>query len=267
METINKGANGISFGSVIFDLDGVVTKTAVVHADSWKEMFDEYLQLREKKYGEEFKEFTYEGDYLTYVDGKPRYEGVQSFLESRGICIEFGDKNDSSDEETVCGLGNRKNIKFREVLEKKGVEAYQSTVDLIKSLKVKGVRIGVASSSKNCQYVLSSAGLEDFFETRVDGVVSAELGLNGKPEGDIFVRATENLGVKPADSIVVEDAVAGVRAGVNGKFGLVIGVARENNEEELKNNGADFIINDFAGITVEMLEKQFTEKNNRAMER
>ena len=140
--------------AVIFDLDGVITKTALVHSAAWKAMFDEYLKLREQRDQEPFQEFSYEKDYLQYVDGKPRYKGVQSFLESRGIQIPFGDPDDSPDKETVCGLGNRKNIKFRDVLEADGVEVYSGTLALIKDLKVHDIRIGVASSSKNCQFVL-----------------------------------------------------------------------------------------------------------------
>ena len=252
----------LSFDAVIFDVDGVITKTALVHAASWKAMFDEYLHLREDRNGEPFREFTYENDYLTYVDGKPRYKGVQSFLESREINIEFGDAGDQPDVETVCGLGNKKNVTFTKVLKEKGVEIYQSTVDLIHDLKANGIRIGVASSSKNCQYILQTAKLEDLFETRIDGVVSEELGLNGKPEGDIFVKAVENIEAQPARSIVVEDAVSGVKAGVNGGFGLVIGVARENNEKDLKSNGADIVVTDFKGVTTEVVEKWFHQKNN-----
>jgi len=252
-----------SFDAVIFDVDGVITKTAVVHAASWKAMFDEYLRLREKRDDEPFHDFTYENDYLTYVDGKPRYKGVQSFLESRGINIEFGDVKDQPDAETVCGLGNRKNVKFTKVLKEKGVEVYQPTVDLIHDLKDKGIRIGAASSSKNCQYILQMAKLEDLFETRVDGVVSAKLGLKGKPEGDIFVKAAENIEAKPARSIVIEDAVSGVQAGVNGGFGLVIGVARENNEEDLKTNGADIVVTDFKGVTTNTIEQWFNQKQSR----
>jgi len=251
------------FEAVVFDLDGVVTKTAVVHAAAWKEMFDEYLRLREERDQEPFKEFTYEGDYLTYVDGKPRYQGVDSFLKSRGITIPFGDKDDVTDKETVCALGNRKNIKFREVLDKDGVEIYPSTVDLIKELKNTSIHVGVASSSKNCQFILQSAGIESLFETRVDGVVSAELGLKGKPEGDIFVKAAQNMGANPKNSIVVEDAISGVQAGANGEFGLVIGVARENNEKELIDNGADIVINDFEGIDIKRIQEWFKQKNNR----
>ncbi|MCK5259487.1 MAG: beta-phosphoglucomutase family hydrolase [Candidatus Omnitrophica bacterium] len=252
-----------SFDAVIFDLDGVITKTAVVHAAAWKAMFDEFLSLRAKETGEPFKEFTYEEDYLTYVDGKPRYKGVQSFLESRGIDLEYGDRSDSTDKETICSLGNRKNAKFVEVLKTEGAEVYQTTVDLIRDLISKGIRIGVASSSANCRYILQSTGLEDLFETRVDGVVSRELGLKGKPQGDIFVTAAKNVGATPDRAIVVEDAVSGVQAGVHGGFGLVIGVARENNQEDLKSNGADVVIDDFAGITTDTIEQWFIQKNNR----
>ncbi len=252
--------NLLFFDAVIFDLDGVVTKTALVHASSWKEMFDEYLRLREKRDKEPFREFTHEKDYLPYVDGKPRYKGVQSFLESRGISIPFGDSNDPPGTETVCGLGNSKNTAFRKILEKQGVEVYPPAVALIKELRKKGIRIGVASSSKNCQFILQSAGIEDLFETRVDGVVSAQTGLKGKPEADIFVVAAKNVGAVPGRAIVVEDAVSGVQAGRNGQFALVLGVARENNEEELRQNGADIVVTDFEGVDTQMLQKWLKEK-------
>jgi len=252
------------FDTAIFDLDGVITKTALVHAMAWKDMFDNYLRLREKRDALPFKEFTYENDYLPYVDGKPRYKGVQSFLESRGIDIPFGDKDDNPGTETACGLGNQKNTSFRKVLNEKGVDVYQPAIDLVKSLRDNHIRVGIASSSKNCQYVLQSAGVEELFETRVDGVVSAELGLNGKPEGDIFVKATENLGSTPDKAIVVEDAVAGVKAGQNGHFGLVLGVAREDNEAELKENGADVVVTSFEGVTPKKLNEWFKEQIDKA---
>ena len=211
-----------NFEAVIFDLDGVITKTANVHSRAWKKMFDEYLLDRAKKEGETFVEFTSE-DYLKYVDGKPRYDGVKSFLETRGIELPFGTPDDLPKLETVCGLGNRKNVAFNDVLKAEGVEAYPSTVKLMEQLKTDGIRIGVASSSKNCEGVLNAAGLMHFVETRVDGVVSAEMGLNGKPAPDIFVTAAGNLGIKPNNAIVVEDATSGVRAGKNGNFGLVLG--------------------------------------------
>ena len=250
----------LSFDAVIFDLDGVVTKTALVHARAWKAVFDECLQERAKIGGEPFREFTHEKDYLPYVDGKPRYEGVQSFLESRGIDLPFGDPEDAPEKETACGIGNRKNIKFVEILQAEGVEEYDSTVNFIKELQKKGIRIGVASSSKNCKYVLKAAGIEELFETRVDGEVSARTGLKGKPEGDIFVTAARNIGATPARYVVVEDATSGVQAGRNGAFGLVIGIARENNTDELQENGADVVVPDMEYIDVEWIEKWFQKK-------
>ncbi len=254
--------NIYSYKAVVFDLDGVITKTALVHAASWKIMFDVFLKEYSQENNTSFKEFTHKEDYLPYVDGKPRYQGVESFLLSRDVHIPFGQSNDDPAEKTVCGLGNRKNIVFREVLEKDGIEAYLSTVELIKALKKNNVHIGVASSSKNCEYVLKKAQLEHFFETRVDGVVSVELGLQGKPNADIFVRAAADMGVEPKDAIVVEDAVSGVQAGANGKFGLVIGLARENNKEELEAAGADNVIEDFEGINLDKIEEWFQSKNS-----
>lgn len=245
------------FDAVIFDLDGVITKTALVHSAAWKKMFDEYLLFREKKYKEKFRPFTHENDYLTYVDGKPRYNGVQSFLESRGIDIPFGNPADDPDRETVCGLGNRKNRAFNEVLDAEGVEVYESTVALIKELRGKGIRVGVASSSKNCGAVLEKAGLSPLIETRVDGEVSAEMNLKGKPEPDIFTTAAANLGVTVDRSVVVEDAVSGVQAGRKGNFGLVIGIAREENEQSLKVNGADIVVKDLSECGYDTIMRWF----------
>jgi beta-phosphoglucomutase family hydrolase len=246
-----------NFDAVIFDLDGVITKTALVHAAAWKKMFDEYLRSREKRFDEPFREFTHAGDYLPYVDGKPRYKGVESFLESRGIDISFGDPSDDPDKETVCGLGNRKNIMFNKVLDEEGVEVYESSVEMLEGLKAAGVRIGVASSSKNCKPVLEKAGLLHFFETRVDGVVSAEIGLKGKPEPDIFTTACDNLGVAYHRSVVVEDAVSGVQAGRKGNFGLVLGVARENNIQELYMGGADVVVEDLGDMGLDGIHGWF----------
>lgn len=238
----------IIFEAVIFDMDGVITKTALTHAAAWKKMFDEYLKKREAEHGEKFVEFTHAGDYLPYVDGKPRYKGVADFLESRGIKIPYGDFTDSPGTETICGLGNRKNEAFNEVLELEGVEVYPSTVALLDELKKAGIKLGVASSSKNCKPVLERVNLLDVFDVRVDGVVSAELGLQGKPEPDIFTTACDVVGVKYANAIVVEDAVSGVQAGKKGNFGLTLGIARENNRKELEENGADFVVEDLEEI-------------------
>jgi beta-phosphoglucomutase family hydrolase len=252
------------FEAVIFDLDGVITKTALVHARAWKKMFDEYLKKREIRDGEPFIEFTHSGDYLPYVDGKPRYNGVASFLKSRGINIPLGSPLDLPGEETCCGLGNRKNEAFNEVLANEGVEVYDSTVNLIKELKLAGIKLGVASSSKNCKQVLETVNLLGFFDARVDGVVSAELGLNGKPEPDIFLKACEIIGANYKKSIIVEDAVSGVQAGARGNFGLTLGIARENNREELQENGANIVVEDLAEINgINGLNALFQEFNRK----
>jgi beta-phosphoglucomutase family hydrolase len=240
--------NSLEFDAVIFDLDGVITKTALVHSTAWKKMFDGYLKEREARHGEPFREFSQKDDYLPFVDGKPRYKGVESFLASRGITIPFGAPEDDPYTETVCGIGNRKNIAFNEALQSDGVEVYESTVELIHRLKEEGIKVGVASSSKNCRQVLETAGLLDLFETRVDGEVSAELGLKGKPEPDIFTVAADNLGVSYDRAVVVEDAVSGVQAGRKGNFGFVLGLAREENEKELYANGADVVVKDISEI-------------------
>jgi len=247
------------YEGIIFDLDGVITQTANLHSVAWKKMFDDYLHLREKRDNEVFVEFTHQNDYLPFVDGKPRYKGVRSFLESRNIELPYGETLDSIEKETICGLGNRKNKYINEILERDGVKVFDSTIKLILSLKSQNIKIGVASSSKNCLPVLKAANITHLFETRVDGVTSAELGLKGKPEPDIFTTACDNLHVSYDRAIIVEDAVSGVQAGFNGHFGLVIGVARENNERSLLANGADIVVSDLAEIDIDKLEKWFTE--------
>lgn len=254
--------------AVIFDLDGVITRTALVHSAAWKQMFDEYLREREARYGEPFGEFTHERDYLTYVDGKPRYQGVASFLESRGIELDWGDPSDGLDRETVCGIGNRKNRAFNQILERDGAEVFDSSVALIKELRAAGVRVGVASSSKNCRTVLRVTGLLPLVETVVDGLVSAERGLKGKPDPDIFTTAADELGVPYDAAVVVEDAVSGVRAGRAGNFGLVLGVAREGNEGALLAGGADLVVTDLGEIDLDGLRDWFEaglELDNRTL--
>lgn len=248
------------FDAVIFDLDGVITQTALVHSQAWKQMFDGYLREREAKYGEPFREFSHQNDYLPYVDGKPRYNGVQSFLESRKIHLPFGDPSDPAEKETICGIGNRKNIAFNDILKEQGVKVYPSTVELIHTLKDKGIHVGVASSSKNCEQVLEAAGLAGLVEVRIDGVVSAALGLNGKPAPDIFTTAADRLGADYDRTVVVEDAVSGVAAGKAGNFGLVLGIAREENTQELFIGGADLVVNDIDEIGFEGIEEWFLEK-------
>lgn len=245
------------FDAVIFDLDGVITKTALVHSSAWKKMFDDYLKQRAKKNNEPFHEFTHTNDYLPFVDGKPRYKGVDDFLKSRGISLPFGQPSDTIEQETVCGLGNRKDLAFNEILKRDGVEVYESTHSFLYALKEAGVKIGVASSSKNCKPVLEAANLLHLFETRVDGVISAELNLKGKPEPHIFTRAADNLGVTYDRTVIIEDAVSGVQAGQKGAFGLVIGVAREDNTQELRMNGADIVVSDLSEINIDSINAWF----------
>ena len=251
----------LNFDAVIFDMDGVITKTAVVHSLAWKKMFDAYLHFREKQYKEPFHEFTHANDYLPFVDGRPRYKGVEAFLISRGINIPFGTPEDETGKETVCGLGNRKNECLNAVLEEDGVEVYDSSIMLIRELLDRNIKVGVATSSKNCITILEKAGITNLFETRVDGIVSAELGLKGKPEPDIFTTAADNLGATYSRSVVIEDAVSGVQAGHKGNFGLTLGVARENNIYELKSNGADLVVEDLSEISIDDIDNWFAFKN------
>eukprot|EP01061_Rhynchopus_euleeides_P025481 TRINITY_DN4122_c0_g1_i1.p2 TRINITY_DN4122_c0_g1~~TRINITY_DN4122_c0_g1_i1.p2 ORF type:complete len:332 (+),score=128.51 TRINITY_DN4122_c0_g1_i1:56-997(+) len=246
----------LKFKAVIFDLDGCITKTAAVHSRAWKAMFDSFLKTEAP--GAPLPEFT-PSDYLKYVDGRPRYEGVQNFLKSRNIDLPMGDPSDEPGAKTLtcCSLGNRKNDFFMEVLNNEGVEVYPSSVRIIQSCRDLGIRLGVASSSKNAAKVLDTAGLSPLIEERVDGVVSADIGLKGKPAGDIFVTCCERLGCKPSEAIVVEDATSGVEAGRNGKFRLVIGLAREDNQEELKKFGAHVVVDDFHDATLTTINEWF----------
>jgi alpha,alpha-trehalase len=237
-----------AYDAVIFDLDGVVTKTAKVHAEAWKRLFDEYLERRALRDHSEFQPFDIDRDYRRYVDGKPRYDGVKSFLESRGIELPYGAPDDASDRETVCGLGNRKNQLFQETLRERGVEVYGSTIDLIRHLRSRRFKTAIVSSSKNCAAVLEAANIAHLFDVKVDGVDAQALGLEGKPAPDIFLEAARRLGIHPDQAIIVEDAIAGVQAGRQGNFGLVIGVDREGQRGELQNHGAHKLIRDLSEI-------------------
>ncbi|UCH91241.1 MAG: beta-phosphoglucomutase family hydrolase [Nitrospirota bacterium] len=232
------------FDAVLFDLDGVITATAKVHAKCWKKMFDEYLKKRSAEKGEPFHPFDIETDYRLYVDGKPRFNGVRDFLTSRKIHLPEGTHEDPSHVETVGGLGNRKNELINEVIESEGVEAYEGTITLARQLKDAGIKIAVVTSSQNCDVVLKAVNITDLFEAKVDGNVIHEQNLSGKPAPDSFLEGAKRLGVQPARAVVVEDAISGVQAGRNGKFGLVIGVDRKGYADELKKNGADVVVKD-----------------------
>lgn len=236
------------FAAFLFDLDGVLTDTASVHAECWKIMFDDYLKQRADASGEPFVEFHVEDDYHPYVDGKPRYDGVRSFLESRDIHLPEGAPSDPPEAETVCGLGNRKNDLVNEVLERDGVEPYPGTMRLLDELTAAGVHMAVVSSSKNAPTVLAAAGITHRFEAIVDGSVAAEDGLPGKPAPDTFLEAASRIGVDKSRAVVVEDAISGVESGRNGDFGLVIGVARQDNEAALEAAGADIVVRDLGEL-------------------
>jgi trehalose-phosphatase len=237
--------------AVLFDLDGVVTQTVTLHAAAWKELFDGYLRQRAALEHKAFQPFDPKTDYRQYVDGKPRYAGVESFLKSRGLELPYGNPSDSPAQETVCGLGNTKDGIFLKLLKTEGVEVFDSTVTLIRTLKARGIKTAIVSSSKNCAAVLDAAGIAELFAARVDGADVARLHLKGKPDPDIFLKAAERLGVAPARAVVVEDAIAGVQAGRNGKFGLVIGVARQGNHAVLRENGADVVVSDLREIDLD----------------
>lgn len=224
--------------TLLFDLDGVITKTAVVHAAAWKEMFDRFLLAHDQP------EFDARADYDRYVDGKPRYDGVRSFLESRGITLPDGEPGDGPDAETVCGLGNRKNELVAQIIARDGVEAYPGTVAYLDRVKAAGFRLAVVSSSANCRAVLQSCGLIDEFEEIMDGVVAAERKIKGKPAPDTFLAAAADLGAVPPECVVFEDALAGVAAGRSGGFGFVVGVDRVGQAAALKEHGADVVVND-----------------------
>jgi beta-phosphoglucomutase family hydrolase len=236
------------YDAVLFDLDGVITDTANLHAACWKQMFDEYLQNRASQRGEEFKPFDLATDYLRYVDGKQRFDGVRDFLTSRGIRLPEGNIDDPPSADTVGGLGNRKNNLVNSVIEEKGVDAYEGSVRLIRQVRQQGFKIAVVTSSQNCTAVLRAAKLEGFFDAQIDGKLIHAQHLAGKPAPDTFLRAAQLLGTEASRTVVIEDAISGVRAGCAGNFGLVIGVARKGNDQELKQNGAHVVVNDLAEL-------------------
>lgn len=239
----------VAVDGAIFDLDGVVTDTASVHESAWAAMFNDYLRERSSSTGAPFMPFT-DNDYTEYVDGKPRYDGVRSFLASRGIVLDWGSRDDPSEAETVCGLGNRKNDEVDRIFISAGVQVYETTVALITQLRRHGAKVAVASSSENCGPVLDRAGLSNLFDYRFDGVNLAQEDLPGKPDPAMFLAAASGIGVMPARAVVIEDAISGVRAGRRGGFGLVIGVARHDNANTLVGNGADVAVCDLAEVTV-----------------
>jgi beta-phosphoglucomutase family hydrolase len=232
----------------LFDLDGVLTKTAKVHDAAWKEMFDAFLRDWSQRTGQPFVPFDPVKDYDEYVDGKPREDGTRSFLASRGIELPEGSEDDPPDAETVHGLSNRKNQIVLERIRTDGVEAYEGSVRYVRAVRDAGLRRAVVSSSANAHDVLVAAGIEDLFEVRIDGIVAEQDHLRGKPAPDTFLAGARALGLEPAQGVVFEDALAGVAAGRAGKFGYVVGVDRVGQADALRENGADVVVTDLAEL-------------------
>jgi beta-phosphoglucomutase family hydrolase len=235
----------------LFDLDGVLTETAKVHAAAWKEMFDQFLRARSARTGEDFVPFDLTDDYGEYVDGKPRYDGVRSFLASRGIELPEGQPDDPASAETVRGLGNRKNEIVLRMIREQGVEAYEGSRRYLEAAREAGLRRAVVSSSTNCQDVLVAAGIEQFFEARIDGVVAEREHLKGKPAPDTFLAGARALDVTPDAAAVFEDALAGVEAGRAGGFACIVGVDRVGHAEALREHGASIVVRDLAELIEE----------------
>ena len=235
------------YDGLLFDLDGVLTATATLHEDAWKSMFDEFLRARSEEYGEPFVAFD-SGDYFRFVDGKPRFDGVDSFLESRGIELPEGEIDAEPSTDSVTGLGNRKQQIFLHLLDTHGVDLLPGAVALVSAAQARGMRTAVVSSSANAERVLAAAGLAGTFEPVVDGLVARRLGLAGKPAPDTFLEAARLLEVAPERAIVVEDALAGVAAGKAGGFGLVLGIGPPEAAENLRSHGADLVVADLGSL-------------------
>jgi beta-phosphoglucomutase family hydrolase len=232
----------------LFDLDGVLTKTAAVHNAAWRKTFDAFLQARADETGEPFRPFDPDADYNRYVDGRPRADGVRTFLASRGITLPEGEPDDPPGTGTVNGLGNQKNVLLLKTIREDGVEVFEGSVDYLRAAQAAGLRRAVVSASANARDVLRSTGLDQHIETLVDGIVARAEGLRGKPEPDTFIAGARLLGVAPSEAVVFEDAQAGVAAGRAGGFGYVVGVDRVGQAAELREQGADIVVLDLSEL-------------------
>ena len=237
------------FDAVLFDLDGVLTSTAAIHADAWKAMFDAFLSSR----GERL--FDIDTDYKRYVDGRPRYEGVRTFLESRGIELPLGESSEEPNDRTISGLGNKKDAMVKRAIAEGRVQPFPGSLRWIDQLRRAGFKLGVVSSSRNAGPVLKAAKMDHLFSVRVDGATLAEENIKGKPAPDSFLKAAERLGATPKRTVVVEDALSGVEAGRAGRFGLVIGVDREGHGDALRKHGADIVVTDLGELLSDKEQK------------
>ena len=237
-----------SIQACLFDLDGVLTKTASVHAAAWRDMFDDFLRRRAESEGSVYRAFDIHHDYDQYVDGKPRGDGVRDFLRSRGISLPEGTPGDAPDAGTICGLGNRKNKLLLQRIKADGVEVFDGSVRYLRAVQQAGLRRAVVSSSANTAQVLEVTGLARYFEVRVDGTTITERHLHGKPAPDTFLDAARQLGVQADHAAVFEDALSGVAAGHAGHFGFVVGVDRVGQASALTQHGADKVVRDLAEL-------------------
>jgi trehalose 6-phosphate phosphatase len=227
----------------IFDMDGVLTETEKQHVRAWRHTFNEYFRDRSKKSNVKYAPFEI-SDYRKFVDGKPRYDGVRDFLKSRDIILPEGTKHDSPDRETVCGLGNRKDKYFDQILDNEGAEVYQSSIDFVRDMRERGLKTAVVSSDKNCGRVLNVTHIQNLFDERVDGNDLESMNMPGNPDPSMFLEAARRLDVDPKEAAIVEDALTGVEAGRRGGFGLVVGMAHGRDSEDLRKHGADVAVND-----------------------
>jgi beta-phosphoglucomutase family hydrolase len=237
-----------AFDAFLLDLDGVITRTAELHASAWKRLFDDHLAAQAARAGTPVVPFDIVADYRAYVDGKPRHAGIRDFLASRGMRLPEGTPQDAPGDDTVHGLGKRKNAHFLAALEREGVSVYRSAVTLVREARALGVKTAVVSSSRNTAAILRVARLTDLFQVRVDGVEIVRLGLPGKPDPATFLEAAQRLGVPPVRGVVFEDATAGVEAGRRGGFGLVVGVGDGEHAERLRQHGAHVVVGDLGSI-------------------
>jgi beta-phosphoglucomutase family hydrolase len=236
------------FDAILFDLDGVLTETASQHARAWKQTFDEVLRQRATDEGTPFVPFDIDKDYTEYVDGKPRFDGVRSFLQSRSIDLPEGTTDEPAGTGSVSAIGKLKNERVNELWRTEGVEAYPGSVKLLRQVRAKGMKTAIVSSSKNCLAVIEAAGIADQFDARVDGNVTESGELAGKPAPDTYLEAARELATPPARAVVFEDALAGVESGRAGHFGLVVGVDRNDDAEALRQHGADIVVQDLAEL-------------------
>jgi beta-phosphoglucomutase family hydrolase len=239
------------YEAFLFDLDGVITQTASIHAQAWKQLFDELLARQVARTGAALIPFDLETDYRRYVDGKPRMAGLLSFLAARGLDVPMGEPGDQVEHETAHGLARRKDHYFAELLAREGVQVFHPAVALLREARGRGVRLAVASSSHHCAEILRAGSLTALFDARVDGIDLDRLRMSGKPAPDMFLEAARRLGVFPACTVVFEDATSGVAAARAGGFGLVIGVGPSTHAAALLESGADHIVSDLSEVHLE----------------